>query len=112
MERQIVASAGLGFAAGVALAAALLACDCFGLGSLTASGDMPLATMALFALGLGVILSPVGLATAFGLSGSGTPERGTPSPDETPGQGGIRTAQIPGTDRYRRQSDRDRQTLR
>jgi hypothetical protein len=40
------------------------------------SGNMPLATMALFALGLGVTLSPVSVATALSLPGSETPPTG------------------------------------
>jgi len=42
------------------------------------SGNMPLATMALFALGLGVTLSPVSVATALSLPGSETPRQGAP----------------------------------
>ena len=63
----LIASAGIGVAGGLALGAALLAADAFGLFSLLAAGNEASAAMALFALGLGALLAPVGLATALAL---------------------------------------------
>jgi len=86
----LIASAGIGVAGGLALGAALLAADAFGLFSLLAASSEAPAAMALFALGLGALLGPVGLATALALlhpgdldaARHGTPDedRGDPGP--------------------------------
>jgi nitroreductase len=102
----LIASAGVGVAGGLALGAALLAADVFGLYSLIAAGSEAPTTMALFALGLGALLGPVGLATALALplpgdrdaarQGTSAEHRGNPGPVRSvrsvtpPTQRGIR----------------------
>jgi hypothetical protein len=102
----LIASAGVGGAGGLALGAALLAADAFGLFSLMAASSEAPATMALFALGLGALLGPVGLATALALPhpggldaarhGTRAEDRGNPGPARSvrsvtpPTQRGIR----------------------
>lgn len=65
---RLAKGAAVGFAAGVALAAALLVSDSFGLATLVAGERVPLAVAALFTGGLGVLLAPAGVATALALA--------------------------------------------